>query len=372
MENNFENNVQQNTVPTFEAPETTSVAVTSPTPVTASVPTPPSYPNTTPTVNPYIIPAQANVVSPEINTPKTKSKKKLIPILAVILVLVIAAVAITFFTVIKPTMKYNEAVDLMHSKKYEDAIEIFSELDGYKDSETKINECNYEIAVKLMDDEKFEEAIEIFTELGEYKDCKTKINECNYAIANELMDDKKYEEAREIFLSLGEHGESEQMAITAAQYMLVDYLDGKEVDIETINEYSATGIQYEDGILYMAYMFMSESPIEVNLIVGTAITPGETDALFFGSDKLSSYAAYYEAEAEIHIDLTTYKSGDTITWEDFSVTGRTAQGTRYTQSETLLDAAPTSAMTNITQHLESLLEESGLGLTMADIGFSSY
>lgn len=372
MENNFENNVQQNTVPTFEAPETTSVAATSPAPVTASVPTPPSYPNTAPTVNPYIIPAQANVVSPEINTPKTKSKKKLIPILAVILVLVIAAVAITFFTVIKPTMKYNEAVDLMHSKKYEDAIEIFSELDGYKDSETKINECNYKIAIKLMDDEKFEEAIEIFTELGEYKDCKTKINECNYAIANELMDDKKYEEAREIFLSLGDHGESAQMAITAAQYMLVDYLDGKEVDIETINEYSATGIQYEDGKLYMAYMFMSESPIEVNLIVGTAITPGETEALFFGSDKLSSYAAYYEAEAEIHIDLTTYKSGDTITWEDFSVTGRTAQGTRYTQSETLLDAAPTSAMTNITQHLESLLDESGLGLTMADIGFTSY
>ena len=335
MENNFENNVQQNTAPTFEAPETTSVAATSPAPVTASVPTPPSYPNTAPTVNPYIIPAQANVVSPEINTPKTKSKKNLIPILAVILVLVIAAVAITFFTVIKPTMKYNEAVDLMHSKKYEDAIEIFSELDGYKDSETKINECNYKIAVKLMDDEKFEEA-------------------------------------REIFLSLGEHGESAQMAITAAQYMLIDYLDGKEVDIEIINEYSATGIQYEDGKLYMAYMFVSETAIEVNLSVGILMAPGETEVLLIGNDSLSTYSAYYEAEATTYIDFTTYKSGDTITWEDFSVTGRTAQGTRYTQSETLLDAAPTSAMTNITQHLESLLEESGLGLTMADIGFSSY
>ena len=335
MENNFENNVQQNTVPTFEAPETTSVAATSPAPVTASVPTPPSYPNTAPTVNPYIIPAQANVVSPEINTPKTKSKKNLIPILAVILVLVIAAVAITFFTVIKPTMKYNEAVDLMHSKKYEDAIEIFSELDGYKDSETKINECNYKIAVKLMDDEKFEEA-------------------------------------REIFLSLGEHGESAQMAITAAQYMLIDYLDGKEVDIEIINEYSATGIQYEDGKLYMAYMFVSETAIEVNLSVGILMAPGETEVLLIGNDSLSTYSAYYEAEATTYIDFTTYKSGDTITWEDFSVTGRTAQGTRYTQSETLLDAAPTSAMTNIAQHLESLLEESGLGLTMADIGFSSY
>ena len=372
MENNFENNDQQNTVPTFEAPETTSVAATSPAPVTASVPTPPSYPNTAPTVNPYIIPAQANVVSPEINTPKTKSKKKLIPILAVILVLVIAAVAITFFTVIKPTMKYNEAVDLMHSKKYEDAIEIFSELDGYKDSETKINECNYKIAVKLMDDEKFEEAIEIFTELGEYKDCKTKINECNYAIANELMDDKKYEEAREIFLSLGDHGESAQMAITAAQYMLVDYLDGKEVDIEIINDYSATGIQYEDGKLYMAYMFVSETAIEVNLSVGILMAPGETEVLLIGNDSLSTYAAYYEAEATTYIDFTTYKSGDTITWEDFSVTGRTAQGTRYTQSETLLDVAPTNALVCITQHLENILEESGLGLTMADIGFSSY
>ncbi len=372
MENNFENNIQPNITSTSEATAATPATVTSPTPITASVPTPPSYPITAPAANPYIVPAQVNVVSPENNTAKAKPKKKLIPILAVALVLVIAAVAITFFTVIKPTMKYNEAVDLMHSKKYEDAIEIFSELDGYKDSETKINECNYKIAVKLMDDEKFEDALELFTELGKYKDSKTKINECNYAIANELMDDKKYEEAREIFLSLGDHGESAQMAITAAQYMLVDYLDGKEVDIETINEYSATGIEYEDGKLYMAYMFMSESPIEVDLIVGTAITPGETEALFFGSDKLSSYAAYYEAEAEIHIDLTTYKSGDTITWEDFSVTGRTAQGTRYTQSETLLDAAPTSAMTNITQHLESLLEESGLGLTMADIGFTSY
>jgi hypothetical protein len=335
MENNFENNVQHNTVPTFEATAATPAAVTSPAPVIASVPTPPSYPNTAYTVNPYIIPAQANVFSPEINTPKTKSKKNLIPILAVILVLVIAAVAITFPTVIKPTMKYNEAVDLMHSKKYEDAIEIFSELDGYKDSETKIKECNYKIAVKLMDDEKFEEA-------------------------------------REIFLSLGDHGESAQMAITAAQYMLVDYLNGKEVDIEIINEYSATGIQYEDGKLYMAYMFISETAIEVNLSVGILMAPGETEVLLIGTDSLSSYSAYYEAEATTYIDFTTYKSGDTITWEDFSVTGRTAQGTRYTQSETFLDAAPTSAMTNIAQHLESLLEESGLGLTMADIGFSSY
>ena len=38
--------------------------------------------------------------------------------------------------------KYNDAIALMDAGKYTEAISAFEALDGYKDSATKITECN--------------------------------------------------------------------------------------------------------------------------------------------------------------------------------------------------------------------------------------
>lgn len=54
-------------------------------------------------------------------------------------------IAVVFWVALKqvfiPTSRYNCAVSMMSEGKYEEAISVFEELDGYKDSAERIEEC---------------------------------------------------------------------------------------------------------------------------------------------------------------------------------------------------------------------------------------
>ena len=89
------------------------------------------------------------------------------PIVAVALVFVIILT-----TVIIPNNKYNDAVTLMDAGKYEEAISEFKELDGAKDSDDKLKECNYYWGLSLMDKGKSKEAMSKFSKAGDFKDSK--------------------------------------------------------------------------------------------------------------------------------------------------------------------------------------------------------
>ena len=116
---------------------------------------------------------------------------------------------------------YNEAIGLMSAEKYDEAIVMFAELDGYKYSAAKIIECEnaiieakYNDASRLMADGKYEEALAIFENLHDYKDSDALIQECNAAIL-----ENKYNAA----VDLMSNGELEA-AITAFE-SIIDYKD---------------------------------------------------------------------------------------------------------------------------------------------------
>jgi tetratricopeptide (TPR) repeat protein len=98
------------------------------------------------------------------------------------------AVILQVTQVIIPGKNYNNAVKLMEDGSYDEAIAAFTELENYKDSANKIEECNeliketaYNNAVKLMENGNYDEAISAFTELGNYKDSADKIEACGSA-----------------------------------------------------------------------------------------------------------------------------------------------------------------------------------------------
>ena len=128
----------------------------------------------------------------------------------------IVAVLIVLFTVIIPAINYNKADALMEEGKYDEAIEAFEELAGYKDSETKIEECEeailgkkYNEAVALMDAGKYSEALSAFEAINGYKDSLSKINDCKYINAIALMEEGKYDEAILAFKALTGYKDSE-------------------------------------------------------------------------------------------------------------------------------------------------------------------
>ena len=100
--------------------------------------------------------------------------------LAVACVLLLAAVIALLLPNIQSITQYNEAVALMNSGKYSEAIAAFEAMGGYSDSQEQIEKCRgaivdgkYSDAVAAVASGDYITAYELFDELDGYKDSQT-------------------------------------------------------------------------------------------------------------------------------------------------------------------------------------------------------
>ena len=95
---------------------------------------------------------------------------------------------------------YNAAVELFNSERYEEAIEVFAVLDGYKDSmemsDKAAKELEYLSAVGLYNAGEYEAAISAFEAMEGFKDSNEQINKCEAAIYED-----KYQVAMKLYSS---------------------------------------------------------------------------------------------------------------------------------------------------------------------------
>lgn len=106
---------------------------------------------------------------------QAKRKRTVIAIVAPIVCAVIVLI-ILMNTVIIPNDKYNDAIALMDAGKYTEAISAFEALNGYKDSENKINDCTYSNAESLLNQGDTTEAYLLFRTLGGHRDSMDRAN----------------------------------------------------------------------------------------------------------------------------------------------------------------------------------------------------
>ncbi len=156
---------------------------------------------------------------------KRKKKIKIISILSAFLTCAAVAFVVVLMLVIIPNRNYNNAVALLNSQKYDEAVSAFKALDGYKDSEEKAKEAKYAKAVSLMNAKNYTEAINTFKALGDYKDSKDKINQCRDKIS-----EVDYNEGVK-FLNSGEKVKA-AMAFGAA----ASYKDSRQKSFELWND----------------------------------------------------------------------------------------------------------------------------------------
>lgn len=222
------------------------------------------------------------VKDPALNSSKGSGNKfALIGILAS-LGITLAVLGVVFY--VAPEMDYKKACGLMENKEYESAIEMFTNLNGYKDSAERIVQIDnmikqeeYDAAIKLVDAEKYDEAIAALEALGDFSDSKQKIEEIKtlkkdkaYGIAVQLMDDESYEEAITAFEALNGYKDSnekieeikgiicEQKYVAAGEalakgdyetalslyYEVTPYKDSREKLVEISNRQSSDKILY--------------------------------------------------------------------------------------------------------------------------------
>lgn len=151
----------------------------------------------------------------------TKKITRLITSTAVIFIF-IASVYFAFTMLLQPYLKYTKGLKLLEAGEYMEAIEVFTQLKGYRDSEKQTDLCvqmvteeKYSRALLLYEQGCYAEAIEVFTQLRDYKDSEEHIDLCNQMIAEEkynkallLYQEGKYVDAMGIFISLSGYKQS--------------------------------------------------------------------------------------------------------------------------------------------------------------------
>lgn len=153
---------------------------------------------------------QTGFAGTEFSPKKTAINKKIIAAVAG----GIAVVIIAILLMINP-MRYNSAVKYMENERYEEAIEIFTALGSYNDSEELAENCSllmkekdYNYACELLGDGNYEEAKAVFETLEGYAESEANLLICekgiSYNSAMELMEAGKYEEAVSILTSIGD------------------------------------------------------------------------------------------------------------------------------------------------------------------------
>ena len=195
-----------------------------------------------------------------IKTAQTAKRNKRILVIAAPVVIVLVVFIIVLNAVIIPNGKYNDAIALMDAGKYEEAISAFEKLDGYKNSEDKIAECEmsileneYQTALALLNEGKYTQALQAFEALGGYKDSTEKVSSCKelmledkYQTALTLLNAQKYAEAIAAFERLDGYKDS-AAKIIACENAIIQQYENKydlseyiEVTIEELwNNYSS-------------------------------------------------------------------------------------------------------------------------------------
>lgn len=187
---------------------------------------------------------------------KAAATQKTMKTLAAVLVVAAVFCIVASFAVgaIKKNKAYNDAALLMEQGKYEEAIEAFTALDGYKDSAEQIQAAKnviadmeraaeYDRAIQLLESGKSEnenEAYHLLVELDDYEEAKNLLTHFTYACI--ASDDVRYEYDLSGNLVEKDYGSSSH---------LYEYENGHVVwEGQSKGDWSAkTYTYYPDGVL---------------------------------------------------------------------------------------------------------------------------
>jgi tetratricopeptide (TPR) repeat protein len=137
-----------------------------------------------------------STVTPEMLAAVKKRGRVLWGVLIAVSVLSVAAIVLTVLipTVFIPTRDYNAAIALMDEGRYDEAIEAFEAMEGYRDSAAMIENCRaakienaYQNAIALFEAGSYAEAVVAFLTLDGYRDSASYIAQCNRILNDEAI-----------------------------------------------------------------------------------------------------------------------------------------------------------------------------------------
>ena len=150
---------------------------------------------------------------------KNKKRKIKLSVLILSVIAVVVAFLIVLNAVIIPNNKYNQALEYLNNKDYENAYSLLSEVRYYKDSEQLIVNNKYNQALKYVKNKDYDNAYSLISELEDYDNTKQFVDDIKYNMALEYLNNEDYINANRILRDLGDYKDSNQLIIDFQNYI---------------------------------------------------------------------------------------------------------------------------------------------------------
>lgn len=298
-------------------------------------------------------------------------------VLRVITVIVLEAIiAISLFGC--NSSDYKKAMNYYNNSEYESAIAIFEKISDYEDSSEMIIKCKYDMAMKQIEDGDYENAKTIFKELAGYENSSDMVKECDYKQATKYMDEGKYKDARELFISLNKYKDSSELIVESAKKMFIDYVKANAAIISN-NSKNLSPAQDDNLSISVKNDRIVIDDKDVSDIVLLSLNRTMTVDIDVLNDKIKLSAEEnargaekyisYTLSASAELNMQKYSKGQKVNWNVHKLEGYNVYGVKFKFEETFL------SITDIEDYfgyIKNILNDSGLGLTMKDIGFEKY
>lgn len=255
------------------------------------------------------------------------------------------------------------------------------------------NSSDYKKAVSLYEAGNYAEAAEIFTSLGDYEDAAEMSVKCEYALAVDLLADGDYASALDVFAALGDYADSIKYSKQAKWGMLYNYVQENgtpnstgiyEISIGTNSDkyrddLTLSANSPEDFTLFSAYKsieayeaYLEGKAIDFPLSIDSNIVSwnGLYAFSFLYNSKLVQNT--YLATGTLDISVCTSDTKLEIeTYEEDIVDANGNEKHLTGEEDLLLDIMLNAQWDTMMTKLPELLAETGLPITVADLGFTA-
>lgn len=277
------------------------------------------------------IPEETALAVPEKKASLSFKKKAAIAIAACLVLICICGFAI-YKHMAAPAMQYEEAGQLMDSGKYEEAIEIYTSLGDYKDSESLICQCWILIGDTHYESKNFKKAINAYeTALDMSKDesLNEKIRLCYIGMGDKYYGQKEYEKALGAYAVAADiaAGDDVKKKINAAKLAYVkafqsDRTEQVEKYLDELIDADYPGAQEVYDAYYAWHVSLVANKSETDYSTDIS-TVSRKDTVYFhatlsGGEPSEKINLYYEVtwpdgRSEIYNLDSSWQAGDKLT-----------------------------------------------------------
>lgn len=284
-------------------------------------------------------------------------------------------------------LDYREAIDLYNAGKYDAAAELFYQLGDYENSAELLTRSQYWSAITLMEQGNFQEALPRFLKLGDFEDSAQRVTECKYLLAIADFEADALADAEIGFLEIADYKQAPEYLRRITWQKLFDAVASAGAE----SGGSFTIQKEQDGKLFSVTADMAE-PNQLILFVSNSKDMGysfyDDLTLILTRDSLeatfsanSTFTMDYvdgqigsEQKASGKVDISTCTAETVLKVDTFQMTSTDNLGATTTSDDPnhiLMAEDMAENLTDLLTVIPALLTDSGVELTLQDIGFAA-